>query len=246
MNQEDIVELERLEKEFLTNPNVDLCQEIAMIYWFNKDKNKSKEYYQKALEMQIEIVKDKNISDYKPFLQLAYLYSEVDDNTNERIVYKRVLDYLLTQPETTEILNDKGHIYDSLGMRKEAIICYEKAIEYEPNNINILESLMFIYSDITSHFKNIDKAKEIARKILEIEPNNDMAKFELERKNINIDLSSGWTGEKRLILDSTEECLTEDVIEFLTKCRWWVYIIFAGSLGYVVFLVYLVLTSQIH
>lgn len=236
-------EVKHLEEICLREPSVDNCMAVAIQYYLDKKEDKSVEYYKKALELQSEIVNKTDISEYQEYMKLGLLYQHLNDEFNSKKIFRQVLEYLMTQPECAEITLALGNVHSLLDNDQAAILCYEKVLKEDSDNMKALESLMFIYDSYISKCRNLIKAKEIAKRILEIDPNNEMAKMDLEREDIDLDLNLGidfLNTEKRLIIDSQDNAITDDVIKFLKSTRWWAFLIFGVTVCYIIYTLYLI------
>ena len=239
MNDETARILKDIEERFARCPDVRDCRMIASIYSTEGDSQKAKEYYEKALGMQLDIVKDKDISEYNEYLTLGDLYEKVKDKENADKVYVQVLNYLAKQTETTEVLTAKGQIYEYFIDYDEAIECYQKLLSKDTENVELLEKLMHIYGKYPG-YKYIDVTKKYAQRILELEPDNCIAKLELYEKAYLDNLP-----QKRTLIDISDSSISQDIIEYATKIRWWDYIIFVFVLVNFAYFVYLLLMKML-
>jgi len=146
-----------------TNPV--LYTELGKLYMFLEDKEKAKEYFERALEKK---------SDYADAIIQKALLLERKDILEEAIA--KLEDLIIRDPWNIEVYFQLGRLYFNAGRLDEAIFQLERVVELMPNHTNALYSLAIVYREKGE----IEKAIEALEKVLELDPGNQEVIQKLE------------------------------------------------------------------
>lgn len=128
---------------------------------------------------------DQNIKFYTEAIQIDSNYAEAHNNLGVVRYYngdfddatKEFLIAIRLNPTYPEAHNNLGYLYDDQGRYDDAIGEYLKAIDFKNDYLDAYNNLGSTYFNMGSY----DDAERVWKKILELFPYNDEAKFHLQR-----------------------------------------------------------------
>ena len=100
----------------------------------------------------------------------------------------------------------------------------ENRIINNPNDIDALRALASIYKDADSDFYDRNKYEEILKRMNKLDPNNIEVKTDLDLLSLGIEYDTRTIG--RVVVDSSENGISADVMTFLQQRRYVSIIIF--------------------
>lgn len=126
----------------------------------------------------------------------SILFYDLDKNLTSAVkLYEQAVNVF---PDNKDLYNNLGYLYIKLGQEEKALECYKKALQIDPNfefakrnylmlanKLGIKDNIVTIYETLLSQImKSVEQhkydiAEEKCRKILEIFPNDIVAKFYL-------------------------------------------------------------------
>jgi tetratricopeptide (TPR) repeat protein len=124
---------------------------------------------EKQPDLALEMINDalKKRQDVPQFyaIQASFLADQGDLNGSESVLKKSLSLY----PDNVQIQFFLGTIQDRLGKKEDCIVSLEKVVSADPNHVQGLNYLAFTYAE---NNQNLDKAEKLARRAIEIEPND--------------------------------------------------------------------------
>ncbi len=137
---------------FLVAAGMLLCAGIGAAGFFRMDRDKQKEY-EKLVRLEIQCISEEDFDDFEIYYQkaIALLPERLDAYYQKALAlhhqrqYGDCIDYINgsilsneSLPSKNEALNNiyylLGNSYEKMGNYTDAVFCYERAIEYQPNN----------------------------------------------------------------------------------------------------------------
>ncbi len=106
----------------------------------------------------------------------------------------------------------RGYSLQALGKYSEAEQCYNKALDLDPKNINALSDLSLLYSEF---LYNYEKALELKRRVLEIDPDNFLAKTNIVENLIKVGRYKEARKYALQVLDESLDTVKQCIIKFL-------------------------------
>ena len=169
-----ILEKAQNNEEFFNNKSK--IFQLAFYYEKNKELTKALEYFKKVL-----FLDKKNID---ALLHIGFIYHSLKENSKAFKCFKQVLKF-----DKNNFLGYYGlaRLYQSLEKHNiEAINCFKKCLELEPDNIKANLQLGILFLKI----KNYDESLIYLEKVVNLEPNNilglvALGNVHLEIKNYN-------------------------------------------------------------
>ena len=173
-----------LEKVAKNHLGKDYQCENDFVFWLALKKSRMinkklrKEFDNKILSSNIDIIKDDDLKDEivkikngkstKDVEKLFNMGNAYDDEGN----YDKAIEYyqktIELKPDNTEVYNNMGIAYNHKGSYDKAIEYYEKAIELNPDLSEAFNNMGNAYSDKG----NYDKAIECYQKVIELNPDD--------------------------------------------------------------------------
>ena len=175
-----ILEKAQNNEEFFNNKSK--IFQLAFYYEKNKELTKALEYFKKVL-----FLDKKNI---EALLHIGFIYHSLKENSKAFKCFKQVL-----KLDKNNFLGYYGlaRLYQSLEKHNiEAINCYKKCLELEPDNIKANLQLGILFLKI----KNYDESLIYLEKVVNLEPNNILGLVALG--NVNLEIKNYTEAEKYL------------------------------------------------
>ena len=148
-------------KKFDPN-NLDISLALIFVYSYAQKEYELENEYEHFLKKAHEVKpKDESISEY-----LAQFYFYKKRPQDAIAIYETILE---TNPEYVEALFWLGYLYEETGRHDDAVKTWVKGLKVEPDYAPMLNSLAYTYAVDGVKLKN---AEAMAKKALEIEPNN--------------------------------------------------------------------------
>lgn len=102
--------------------------------------------------------------------QLYAVYASILDEKGNDKEAKKVLTTALEKfPDNVQLVFFMGTVQDRLGEKDQVVATMKKVVEMDPNHVQGLNYLAFTYAESD---KNLEDAEKLARRALEIEPND--------------------------------------------------------------------------
>ena len=154
-----------------------IIRSFAYSHYNNKNYAEAARYYAELAEKDTGHV----FNDYGKWAQ-SYIQMNVSADS-VKMVYEKGL---LAFPEDAYLHASLGHIYRTQGMLDSAVVHYEAAVKYNPEEIEYRKTLAELYTRVNHPLQAI----ELYRKILEEEPGNKEVSeilADLIRRNLSLD-----------------------------------------------------------
>jgi Tfp pilus assembly protein PilF len=106
------------------------------------------------------------------YLYLAIAYNEENRTDEAMTVIEKAVGHINDNTTTTlasDIYSIRGDLLHAKNKNDEAYKSYDKALEYTPDNVGVLNNYAY-YLSVDN--KNLDKAEEMSYKTIKSEPNN--------------------------------------------------------------------------